>query len=285
MGLTSSTLASEPTIKAPYRPRPKDVLQARFALMHFVPRELADSIIDFAQYWPSVCSNMERKLDMIANSESEAEWSYLITPPILPDSSSLTDADHPTDTTKDGWKDVFDITPKIKRVRFSIVSHDQGWSDSEAQFKNTYKATFSWFEASILRCNPKIPSPLIREMSAAPFNFRQFSAGVLLGELRAPQVVDTPRWLVQKNRHASYVVQQHEVIWTDDDVYGEADHSRLLSTPDSRDAPNELTGSGNGNGFLRELQLGDRVVLWARSRHPGWANHIYSAEVEVSYSV
>jgi len=38
---------------------------------------------------------------------------------------------------------------------------------------------------------------------------------------------------------------------------------------------------GREHALMKELMDGDKVVLWACQRFPGWTNHVESAEIEV----
>jgi len=40
-----------------------------------------------------------------------------------------------------------------------------------------------------------------------------------------------------------------------------------------------------GGDFVRALEIGDCIVLYAKAMYPGWANTIQKAEVEVYWAV
>jgi hypothetical protein len=45
-------------------------------------------------------------------------------------------------------------------------------------------------------------------------------------------------------------------------------------------------GSETGNGdFVRSLQIGDVVTVWARARFPGWANLVEELRVDMYWAV
>lgn len=37
--------------------------------------------------------------------------------------------------------------------------------------------------------------------------------------------------------------------------------------------------------YVRELEIGDSIALWARARFPGWRNYVYKATVRVFWAV
>ena len=96
-------------------------------------------------------------------------------------------------------------------------------------------------------------------------------------------------WHLQSNIRASENEALHEVVWTD------LDDAKVNSW--------EETGSGDGRGFVRLLQPGDKIAVIARARaschlltlnfekltgffqYPGWVNYVRRVEVEIFYSL
>ncbi|TFK96568.1 hypothetical protein BDV98DRAFT_608193 [Pterulicium gracile] len=281
MGIATSNLWEQTAETGPFKPTPKHAQDARLLLMYHLPRELADRVLDDAEYWPSFTTSTECKLEIASPQGSDSEWSYLVTPPLLDPSSQKMDVISP----QDGGAGA----PKVKGIRFAVVSHDQGSSWDRENHK-TYKGSWTWFEVSILRCRID-PSPkIVQDMTEAPFNFLQFSAGALVRAVRIPDIVDTPRWLVQHNLHADRTPRQHEVVWKEGDPRTEwtsPDSDPVGDTVPPLEVRNWMDsdrGAGLGKGFLPQLRLGDRVVLWAKARYPAWTNCVYTAEMEIFYS-
>lgn len=69
-------------MKACYLPTVPDVFHVQHALLHFVPAELAALILEMAEYWPAVTSTREALTGPMTALSYEAEWCYLLTPPI-----------------------------------------------------------------------------------------------------------------------------------------------------------------------------------------------------------
>lgn len=45
-------------------------------------------------------------------------------------------------------------------------------------------------------------------------------------------------------------------------------------------------GAATMNGkFVRQMEVGDSVALWARTRFPGWRNNVHDTEVKVFWAV
>jgi hypothetical protein len=83
---------------------PEDVYATRRALLHRLPAELANLIIEEAQYWPRISCKFEPSLELTV-SESVAKCCVLS--PRIPGTMA---------------------SPiRIAEIRFRIESHDQGW--------------------------------------------------------------------------------------------------------------------------------------------------------------
>ncbi|KAE9392921.1 hypothetical protein BT96DRAFT_999893 [Gymnopus androsaceus JB14] len=84
------------------------------------------------------------------------------------------------------------------------------------------------------------------------------------------------RWHIQKNIVASRERRFHSVTWT------EFEDENLAC----RDPTESLHGrEGFGHELVRSLEPGDRVMLIAKARFPGWSNHVFRGSIEIYYSV
>lgn len=70
-------------------PRPKytpsDIGRVQSILLHFVPVELADAIIDMAEYWPWVAvsrNSFTSAYSALEAPDSNAQWCYIVSPKI-----------------------------------------------------------------------------------------------------------------------------------------------------------------------------------------------------------
>ncbi|TFK32367.1 hypothetical protein BDQ12DRAFT_728725 [Crucibulum laeve] len=227
-----------------------DVLQVRYILLRFVPLELADLILEAAEYWAKQISSMKRDVQVCASSSPSynADWCYLVTSPIPARS-----------------RNGMPIPTKVKKVKFTLKSCDQGWGGSR-EHRGTYRHSCTWFEASILRPSSVLSKNDLAKLITQPVNPVCFKA---MGIEEIPgEGVGKRRWHIQRNVHVSRHQKLHEVVWT--------------NTPmDERTEENH--GRGNGHDFVQSLLAGDHIAVMTRALYPGWENHVFSAEVEVFY--
>jgi len=255
MGSFASTLASGEPKRGNYIPKPTDIYEVRRYLLRWFPAELANKIIDDAQYWPVVsCS---AKPDWVI-SENHSPCCCLVTPRL----DSL----------------ILEESFKIKLVRFVIASRDQGWA-SEDSFPTKYMGSWTWFEAGIIRylkgdddhedegvCNIQQVNELIKSQGSV--------SGPDVTMVKNPEK-DSYTWHIQRNVRASREETVHEVVWTDSDPDDEVDEREFM----------DMTGAGRGKGFVRLLEPQHRIAVIAQAKFPGWTNHIASVEVQISYSI
>jgi hypothetical protein len=108
-----------------HHPREGDVRAVRQLLLHHLPLELADIILDMAMYWPRVISRSTQMRIARASHQprDDARFVCLVTAPIPPIPQIKNDTDETDDTgVYDG-----DRLAKVHMVQFSLTSHDQGW--------------------------------------------------------------------------------------------------------------------------------------------------------------
>ncbi|KAF7328668.1 hypothetical protein MSAN_02468400 [Mycena sanguinolenta] len=222
---------------------PDDVFQVRRCLLNFLPPELVNTILDEAEYWPRIRSTRNQLLVVHASSSSDnnASLRCLVTPP-FPASQALGGPS---------------ARLRVKRVKFDIVSNDQGWG-GDPQDHGTYNGSYTWFEAAILR---RAPQPEGRRLSPARPLFEVTNQD------------GCSRWLVQTNRCATVQAETHSIIWQADGMETASGHDR------------EENGSGDGAGFIELLAPEDRIAIVARARFPGWVNCVRSVIVVVYYAV
>ncbi|KAF5385675.1 hypothetical protein D9757_005512 [Collybiopsis confluens] len=258
MGSTLSTLSSALTKdseSAEYNGNPseRDVNAARKILLSFFPMELIDLILDFAEFWPCIRVEGNRQIEASASHtiSTEATWMYLISPPIPP-----------REIEGDSRQ------RRIRKIKFDMESHDQG-SGGRQEDWGTYNGSWSWFEAMIFRPSA---SPCWLEFDSDPFNL---SADFNANDVKELFPEPKPNgWHVQSNIVASDTPRIHCVSWTEfaaDDIHV--------------DPTSQKGREGLGHELVRTLLPGDKVMLIAKAKFLGWKNHVFSASMELFYSV
>lgn len=133
----------------------------------------------------------------------------------------------------------------------------------------TYRGSYTWFEACILR---PVPYPsgsgstsdslgpaevFLQEIEDGPldWSFEDNDSDSLGTGFTLVEVDGRKRWHIQRNVHVSLELKDHEVVWTERDG-GPARNELEV---------NDDTGTGNGWGFVRALRAGDRIAVLARA--------------------
>jgi len=188
-----------------------------------------------------------------------------------------------------------------RKIVFTIKSRDQGWGGDKNDH-GTYRGSFTWFDVGLERLEAIDTS----QHTPPPHFSRQIDLGAQDDETRAgalvscdirtvfPQVAPVPGneskyriehpflpppTRVQSNVMASKVASEHVITWAHDDAVD----------PESPEG-DELEAQGRGRasvtgGYVRHLELGDIVTVWARARFPGWRNHVEKVKVDVYWAV
>lgn len=91
-------------------------------------------------------------------------------------------------------------------------------------------------------------------------------------------LLPSPTRTVCRNKAESEDWQMHKITWScDDDVKPDSDRGKVLETVGR--------GRGTGNGaFVRSLEVGDVVTLWAKGRFINWTNRVKDARIDVYWS-
>ncbi|KAF2629997.1 hypothetical protein BU25DRAFT_336368 [Macroventuria anomochaeta] len=243
----------------------KDVLEARALLKALgLPMELALEILDYAEYWPTRQFSIEeeRTVKVAATMFRSSAAGLCLDADIFNDPN--------VDSLREGGEKV-----KVKAIEFHIRSRDQGWTSEPT--RGTF-STSSWLETSILRgvddYNTKLPpSCWLDSVFESPQSFQQHVTPRGWQLTRRPKCAEQgPQggegdlaWYLQGNRVATQGhTEEYHILWTHDDYEG-----------------NE--GSGRGDDFLSELKEGDRLLVWARAKWPGWQCIVESVNITVYY--
>ena len=315
--LTHDSSSQEVQTQAPsapnYQPRVWDVLAVKqdlASLSRYLPSDIVELIIDFAQYWPHTTTF--QNVRTLARGRSKEHVFVMRSVPLCVDASK---------DMKVAPKKTTFSEPRLRfparRIVWTIKSHDQGWSGEPADTKGTYHNSWTGFDAGVERFHPAKGSeetPFDRwsssdYMAVWPDQVKSDACGEPLETLwpvereRDPwgplssrpdeahyAVPNPPVWprndwtnrhyKVQDNLQAKTGTTTHTVTWDwTDDI-----------DPASDRAKQELQDKGRGNctgdgSLVRKLQRGDCVTLWAHAYFPGWINHVKSASIEVYFAV
>lgn len=243
-----------------FYPTETDVYAVRnfFLGQGYLYLELIDIILDLAEYWPRVHAEYSgvTKLQKLDRQWSVTE--YCVTTPAIPLRPLL----------------------KVRSVKFTMEClHDQG-------FKNPSGA-WSWFQASILRDYD--PKQLSRSSLWTAMKWRarlpSFEEATELFHLSA-QGADyrSPVMPASKRRC--------EVVWTPNGETCRMTVMRRTSKQSAEvviveDISEELKGrtKNASKKFVELLQRGDQVALLGTAYFPIWSDYVYTASVDIAYSI
>jgi hypothetical protein len=245
-------------------------------------------------------------------------WHAGFVPQTFEEPESLTDI---TPEILSAWKEASLIrgTPACRKIVFRLKSKDQGWGGRQ-QDHGTYTGSYSWFDVGKERLkvlkgdwgskmhvkneyHPYYPfdNEDMEDDANAMFKPQASMAAkdrvkftldsldpkpiVLTNDRPARDLVilDHPALPGAKNLQCNKVagrkMVEHVITWRwDDDIDPTSPEAKALA-----DAGRGIeTGTGE---FVRGLQIGDVVTVWARSRFPGWVNNVESCTVDVYWAV
>ncbi|KAJ5554442.1 hypothetical protein N7513_004401 [Penicillium frequentans] len=257
---------------AGYFPSVWDVLKVKYLLQWKLsegfPAELVDEIIDAAEYWPSTEHHMveETERRVILNDQDQV---LLKTVPLCYSRKSLEESSEPNPLPHRG------LHP-CRKITFHLSSHDQGTKGFGLR-ADRYTASWTWFDTELIRgahtrnmyVNGEEQEILHNERGQVrqhygpkdelllPRDNKVQVNGKHMGDLQNTIIV----WHYQDNIHSDSP-EAHEI---------EGTKGRGRSTLDGR--------------YVRELEVGDSIALWARARFPGWRNYVYKATVRVFWAL
>ncbi|KAL4784243.1 hypothetical protein BJX76DRAFT_327752 [Aspergillus varians] len=248
-----------------------DVLKVRHILLRKakpegLPAEVVDMIVDAAEYWPSTEFTLEEKIRV----QKDVDQAVLCTSPFCYDEKTL-------DTPSPRILPHRSIHP-CRKIIFSIVSHDQG-GYSEARVTGpdhpaVYDGTYTWFDAEVIHNThePSQRSAIDERMNPTDMRPKHFAPTdpLLLPRGNA----------LQRNRARLHRAKRHTIVW----------HHLDNIAADSPEASDIDRDAGRGRDTLdgkqvREMELGDSIVVWARARFPGWVNYVDGLSVRVFWAV
>jgi len=274
---------------AGYQPSLIDVFKVKRYLQSKFPTMLVDKIVDDASYWPHSSVYLERPLTITFGPEGKNDVMYMRTPPLgIPGTDG--DISFIENDLKDNgaaWTKKLRIgergfprlgltpTPQhpCRKIEFQLWSHDQGWG---GEHPGTYRASYSWFDVGIQKLQSPIFTNDIIEWPAYLL-FEEFDEEPCSTD-SAPPVIPTAMTL-QKNVVAKSQTTEHTIVWHFLDSYDKGSAEVIEAVNQGR-GPESLNGK-----FVRSMQMGDCITLWARARFPGWQNHVQKAKVTIYWAL
>jgi ankyrin repeat protein len=188
-----------------------------------LPTELISYILDLSEFW--IVNKRQHAELLMVTEEPAAAIVYLRSAPI-----------------------VGRLLEPVKRIVFTIKSHDQGWS-SDTAHHGTYDSSCTWFEA-----------------------FRQEGEEELVASNKAVLKI-------LRNVHASSKHRTHEVYWPRlagkeaEESMGGGNLIRFHWDPDSSEAEVKT--------WVGDLRPGNRICVVPKAMFPGWENTVLRADMRV----
>ncbi|KAF7865286.1 hypothetical protein EAF04_006263 [Stromatinia cepivora] len=221
-----------------------------------------------------------------------------------------TDREIPQDATEEVIKQWTEVSLRrgqfpCRKIVFRIRSRDQGWGGTHAD-KGTYRGSYTWFDVGLERTYATKEEHCLQDPHFRPCDYTQESSNDIVCGVQTitPEVQPNPDFVpendrdpnatypdmfkhtlnpdtkvLQKNKTATRIPENHVITWRfDDNIHPES--------PEADKLGEQGRGRETGNGdFVRNLQIGDVVTLWAKARYPGWANTIEDVSMEVYYAI
>ncbi|KAL2016175.1 hypothetical protein VTK56DRAFT_4093 [Thermocarpiscus australiensis] len=299
--------ATQPT----YEPSVADVLVVKAMLNKglSIPPEIADTIIDLAEYWPHTTTEVSFDGSPVAQGRKEEDVFLLRTPPLglriprrLPNETIPPKPQPPGDefSPDDFQRLTASSTPMLahpcRRIAFTIRSRDQGWGGLPAD-RHTYNGSWTWFEVGLERwCKSSTADTGADTAGQQKQQHEQPSLTLenlctLLPELEwlpasgeylfVHPLLPREDLKIQCNATSMSTLQEHRVVWSyNDDIDPERDVEAAARL--ARQGRGKATGNGK---FVRDLKLGDVITVWAKARFPLWVNYVESVKVDVYFAV
>ena len=145
-----------------------------------------------------------------------------------------------------------------------------------------YSPAWSWYEACIFR---RMDTGSVDVQDAA-IDWEQIQDGDYRTSEDAEKELASGGWQMIRNGDGQCVwrVQSNCVARRDYETFTVTWTSKVVEDELEAEA-RAKHGTGDGRGFVKALQPGDRVGLWMRAQYPGWANYLREAKIEVQWAV
>ncbi|EWC43490.1 hypothetical protein DRE_07522 [Drechslerella stenobrocha 248] len=174
---------------------------------------------------------------------------------------------------------------RVRRVVFSLSSHDQGWSSWPGD-NGSFRGAWSWFDVELWRDKPAVATSTATT-AAATTSGDGGGGGGAEDNKQEKELVGT--WLLQRNRHATRTSEDHVITWdwrTDelDDDDDDKWEPKTLRNSGHRDRWHRDGRIANG-AFVRELRGGDEIRVIMKARYPGWSCTVDRCKIELFWAV
>lgn len=250
---TISESEVEVTGDSMFYPSISDALTVRYLLQWKVaaggiPPEIADIIIEEAEYWVSTEVKIDRKIVV----RQDADRELLRTVPLCHEKKS------------DGSLSKLlphRLAHPCRKIVFNLDSHDQGWG-GEPGCRGTYRGSYTWFNAEIASLEDEHEDVIKDGTKPGESNF--MANGNKL----------------QSNLTATGETKHYTITWHHLDAIEPG-------TPEAEEIE-QAQGRGHATldgRRVREMRPGDSISVWGRARFGGWANHVQGLSVRVFWGV
>ncbi|KAL1894613.1 hypothetical protein Cpir12675_003602 [Ceratocystis pirilliformis] len=170
-----------------------------------------------------------------------------------------------------------ELTHPVRKLVFTIWSHDQGWTSMKRDSTNVYGRSSTWFEVGLERFVQHEEKTNMPDLSKARTVIPR--SQVEEGDRKLDMEYNSDQYLIQINRQANSIMAQHCVEWRWDDSIEL--HQGRTDTEFRKQGRSPTTPSGE---FVRNLQVGDIITIWAKARYPGWRNEVESVTLDVHWA-
>lgn len=260
---TSSESEREDTGETTFYPSISDVITVRYLLQwkvvaEGIPPEIADMIIEEAEYWASTEVKIDQKTVVKQDEDRELLRTVLLCHERTSDGSSSKLLPHR-------------LAHPCRKIVFTIDSHDQGWG-GEPGCRGTYRGSYTWFNADVVPFEDEPPSTATDTNTQEGSRKRGYKPG-------DPHFMPGDDKL-QSNLTGTGRTQHYTITW----------HNLDAISPGTPEAEEIDRTQGRGQATLdgrrvREMRPGDSISVWARARFGGWANHVQGISVRVFWTV
>jgi len=139
MGASASNSVKKDKLEEEGSPTVEDVYKLRRLLLTRIPAELANIILEYAQYWP--------KASFSFNADGKEEDLYILA--TYSNGNNATACPLVTPRLRDMHPSAVESLARVRKAHFKIESHDQGWG-GEPNITSGFYSPYASLMTSIL---------------------------------------------------------------------------------------------------------------------------------------